>query len=189
MNKTRPVHGRGVWIRWWTSAIVSLLLALAGGFALQGTPFEGNDGNLISGVGTDWDSFVGDPLFLVGIDFPSGNGDNSFKGKESDPAPDVALGSIPGNKSDLLRFYVFHEILDVDGEARDFLYLSWVRSNTLGSANMDFEFNQSRTLSANGITPIRTAGDVHADSSAPPPVGARSTAPASTSAARTRRRA
>src|SRR5262249_35504604 len=42
----------------------------------------------------------------------------------------------------------------------DFLYLGWVRSNTLGSANMDFEFNQSKVLSSNGATPVRTAGDM-----------------------------
>ena len=29
-----------------------------------------------------------------------------------------------------------------------------------GTTNMDFEFNKSETLSANGVTPVRTAGDL-----------------------------
>src|SRR6185503_17862565 len=41
-----------------------------------------------------------------------------------------------------------------------FLYLGWVRADTLGSANMDFEFNQSSTLTGNGVTVQRTAGDM-----------------------------
>jgi hypothetical protein len=45
-------------------------------------------------------------------------------------------------------------------DGHDYLYLYWERTNTLGSANMDFEFNQSQTPSANGKTPVRTAGDI-----------------------------
>src|SRR5262249_11078867 len=37
------------------------------------------------------------------------------------------------------------------------------RSNLLGSAHMDFELNQDATLSANGVTPVRTAGDLLID--------------------------
>ena len=29
-----------------------------------------------------------------------------------------------------------------------------------GTTNMDFEFNKSKDLSANGVTPVRTSGDV-----------------------------
>jgi hypothetical protein len=42
----------------------------------------------------------------------------------------------------------------------EFLYLAWEQTNTLGSAHMDFEFNQSNTASANGVTKVRTAGDI-----------------------------
>ena len=68
--------------------------------------------------------------------------------KEDDPAPTVVNGSIPPSKDDLSRFYVNQEKAD----GNDFLYLAWERSNLLGSAHMDFEFNQDSTLSANGVT-------------------------------------
>src|SRR5262249_20206605 len=66
-------------------------------------------------------------------------------------------GSIPNQKSDLTRFYVSSEIRD-DGHI--FIYLAWERANRLGNANIDFEFNQSAVISANGVTPVRTVGDM-----------------------------
>src|SRR5206468_13129270 len=88
----------------------------------------------------------------------TGSGDDSLgKGtKESTAVPNVVSGSIPNNKSDLLRFYVSSDMVNGDS----ILYLGWVRANTLGNANMDFEFNQSTTISKNGVTPVRTAGDI-----------------------------
>ena len=74
-------------------------------------------------------------------------------------APTVVNGSIPPSKDDLSRFYVNKE--RVGGQ--DFLYLAWERSNLLGSAHMDFELNQDATPSANGVTPVRTAGDLLID--------------------------
>ena len=145
--------------------------------------FEGGDGNLVagdSGGALDWGSF-NDPVALdqdllriIGVDQPSGQigldihpslPDDSFKSaKEDEQDPQLASGSIPKNKSDLKRFYVAHErvirvIDDVEVE-NDFLYLAWERANTLGSANIDFEFNQSKEISANGVTPVRSAGDM-----------------------------
>src|SRR5262249_3365762 len=60
-------------------------------------------------------------------------------------------------KSDLTYFYVGSE-----GGSNNhiFTYLAWERANTLGTANIDFEFNQSSTISSNNVTPVRTAGDV-----------------------------
>ncbi len=89
----------------------------------------------------------------------TGNSDDSFgQGtKEDTPVPIIVTGSIPKNKSDLTRFYVAHE--KVSGT--DFLYLAWERVQApSGQTNMDFELNQSRTLSSNGVTTIRTAGDL-----------------------------
>src|SRR5262249_21715365 len=90
---------------------------------------------------------------------PSGQTDDAFgQGtKEDNPVPTVVTGSIPNNKSDLTRFYVSNEIRD-DGHI--FMYLAWERANTLGTANIDFEFNQSAVVSANGVTPVRTVGDM-----------------------------
>ena len=129
-------------------------------WALPGTPFEATDGDLVAGSGTDWQTFVGTPNLFVGLDQPSGQTDDALSGKEDDVVPGISLGSIPSNKSDLLRFYVAHERLDGGSGPHDFLYLAWVRFDTLGSANMDFEFNQSSVLTSNGVTVQRTPGDM-----------------------------
>ena len=142
---------------------LSLILLCAGAtvWALSGTPFEGTDGNLETGAGTDWQDFVGDTRLSVGQDLPSGQNDDSLKGKVNDPVPGVDVGSIPKNKSDLLRFYVVHETRTApDTTDHDFLYVAWVRDNILGTANMDFEFSQSAVISSNGGTPVRTIGDM-----------------------------
>jgi len=89
-------------------------------------------------------------------DQASGTGDNAFgKGSsENDAVPSVVSGSIPPNKSDLTHFGVY------DGET-NYVHLAWARQNNpSGTTNMDFEFNQSRTRSTNGVTPIRTPGDL-----------------------------
>jgi hypothetical protein len=91
-------------------------------------------------------------------DKPSGSGDDSFgQGTKEDTAvPTVVDGSIPPNKSDLLNFGVY---LEDTGTTR-FLHLFWHRvQEPSGTTNMDFEFNQSETISGNGVTPVRTAGD------------------------------
>jgi uncharacterized surface anchored protein len=91
-------------------------------------------------------------------DLASGSGDDSFgQGtKEDTPVPTVVDGSIPPEKSDLLNFGVYFET-NSDGR---FLHVFWHRvQEPNGTTNMDFEFNQSSTLSANGVTPVRTSGD------------------------------
>jgi hypothetical protein len=92
-------------------------------------------------------------------DLASGSGDNSFvQGTKEDTAvPVVETGSIPPNKSDLLNMGFY---LEESATERN-LNLFWHRvQEPNGTTNMDFEFNKSSTLSANGITPVRTAGDV-----------------------------
>jgi Prealbumin-like fold domain len=92
-------------------------------------------------------------------DKTSGSGDDSFgQGSKEDTAvPTVVSGSIPPNKSDLLTFGTYLE--ETAGD--DFLHMFWHRvQEPTGTTNMDFEFNQSETLSANGVTPVRTAGDL-----------------------------
>ena len=92
-------------------------------------------------------------------DLASGAGDDSFgQGtKENTAIPTVVDGSIPPNKSDLKFFGVYQEGSTSSG----FLNLYWSRvQDPTGTTNMDFEFNQSGTLSSNGVTPVRTAGDL-----------------------------
>jgi hypothetical protein len=94
-------------------------------------------------------------------DVPPGPGDNAFgQGtKEDTPVPTIVNGSIPPNKSDLTHFGAYLETNPVTG-AR-FLNLFWRRvQNPSGTTNMDFELNQSSVISANGVTPVRTTGDV-----------------------------
>lgn len=88
-----------------------------------------------------------------------GADDDSFGqgSKEDTPVPTVVDGSIPPNKSDLKNFGVF---LEQNANGR-FLNVYWHRvQDPSGTTNMDFEFNKSSTLSGNGVTPVRTAGDV-----------------------------
>jgi hypothetical protein len=92
-------------------------------------------------------------------DLASGSGDNSFvQGTKEDTAvPVIESGSIPPNKSDLLNMGFYLE----ESPTERNLNLFWHRvQEPNGTTNMDFEFNKSSTLSANGVTPVRTAGDV-----------------------------
>jgi len=92
-------------------------------------------------------------------DAPSGQNDDSFGqgSKEDTPVPTVVSGSIPPNKSDLKNFGTYLE----ETAGGDFLHMFWHRvQDPSGTTNMDFEFNQSETLSSNGVTPVRMAGDL-----------------------------
>jgi hypothetical protein len=92
-------------------------------------------------------------------DLASGTGDNSFgQGTHEDSAvPTVVSGSIPPNKSDLKDFGLYVE----SSGSNAFLNVFWTRvQDPSGTTNMDFEFNQSATTSANGVTPVRTAHDL-----------------------------
>ncbi len=126
---------------------------------LAGSQFESADGNLVVNNTSDW---ANAPALVTKNDLPSGTGDNAFGqgAKEDNPMVTVVNGSIPPNKSDLTRFYISHE--NVNGSF--FLYLAWERSNVLGNANMDFEFNQApQTLAdstTGAVTIKRTAGDI-----------------------------
>jgi hypothetical protein len=147
-----------------------LLVGVLPGQALAPSTFE-IDGNLVlnNSANKDWCTNFPAPVsptlcttkvtnFVSQEDVTPRADDNSFGNgtKEDTAVPSVVTGSIPPNKSDLSRFYVANE--SVGGKA--FMYLAWERFNTLGSANMDFEFNKSSTLSSNGVTPVRSPGDI-----------------------------
>src|SRR5512132_1011244 len=125
---------------------------------LPGSNFEIDDGNLIvnnPAPAIDWASVTEQRK----ADKPSGSTDDSFgQGtKEDTPVPTIVDGSIPPNKSDLLNMGFY---LEENANGR-FLNLFWHRvQEPQGTTNMDFEFNKSLTTSANGVTPVRTAGDV-----------------------------
>jgi Prealbumin-like fold domain len=140
-------------------AVLPSALASHGDVSLTGSNFE---------IDTDANLKVDDPAPSIDwasvtetrkADKPTGATDDSFgQGTKEDTAvPTVVDGSIPPNKSDLLTFGVYLE----DTATTDFLHLFWHRvQEPSGTTNMDFEFNKSLTTSANGVTPVRTAGDV-----------------------------
>lgn len=162
------------------SALAMLVaVALPSLATLPGSTFESGDGNLA--VDTPGNFDWANPIETItcgstvpgfgqncGTDLKKSTSDNAFGqgAKEDIPNPTVVSGSIPPNKSDLTRFYVNKERRG----GSDFLYLAWERSNVLGTANMDFEFNQnscfpnatppSTNCDGNGVTPTRTAGDL-----------------------------
>jgi hypothetical protein len=125
--------------------------------ALPNSNFEITDGNLaVNGAAgsLDWANVTQDRK----TDTASGQGDNAFAEgtKEDDAVPTIGAGGVPPEKSDLTEFGVFFE----KNGANEFLNMYWTRvQEPNGTTNMDFEFNQSSTLSANGVTPVRTAGD------------------------------
>jgi hypothetical protein len=155
------------------SAIVAVLvLVIPAGANLAGSTFESGDGDLAPNTATpnlphDWNnpveaitcgSVIPSAGTNCGTDLTKSGDDNAFGqgAKEDTPNPSEVTGSIPPNKSDLTRFYVNKE----KAAGNDYLYLAWERSNVLGSANMDFEFNQNSTLATGKTTPLRTAGDI-----------------------------
>ena len=105
---------------------------------------------------TDWASVVE----ARRNDVPSGQNDDSYKGgsKEDDACPGTETGSIPNNKSDLLTFGAY---VEPEAGGPGFLNLFWTRvQEPTGTTLMDFELNQSSTLCANGVNPVRTVGDL-----------------------------
>ncbi len=166
--------------------IVSMLVfAVFPGIVLAGTPtqhggtFEDADGDLQPNTATpplahDWNSPI-QPISCpstagagtnCGLDLVNSQLDNSLGqgSKEDNPCPTVVTGSIPPSKDDLSRFYVnIEQVTNSSGQKLLFLYLAWERSNLLGSAHMDFELNQSTSTCANGVSPLRTAGDMLID--------------------------
>jgi hypothetical protein len=143
---------------------------------LPGSKFEGGDGNLkVDTTGNlDWNALStaagSNPQLNIGIDLPSGSGDNSFGQGTKEDNPNVTLvsGSIPPQKSDLTRFYEASQAVPgfPDG-SHVFIYLAWERSNVLGNANMDFEINKVRTpcMDSTGPFPVnctitRSNGDI-----------------------------
>ena len=98
---------------------------------------------------------------LTKPDKDSGAGDDSFgQGSKEDTAvPTVVDGSIPPNKSDLKNFGLYKETVG----NKSYLNLFWTRvQDPSGTTNMDFEFNQKQAKAGdgNGITPLRTVGDL-----------------------------
>ena len=160
----RSSGGRRPWLIGVLALAVVLAVAIPVLAHLTGTTFEAGDGNLtVQGGETDW-ATPALANFNSMNDLPTGSGDDSFgQGSKEDTAvPKVVDGSIPNNKSDLSRFYTASEHVATPApDGSEMFYFAWERvQDPSGTTNMDIELNQSDTLSSNGVTPVRTAGDV-----------------------------
>jgi Prealbumin-like fold domain len=116
------------------------------------------------------------PNLQTAQDTPPGTGDDSFVGgTKQDSVPNncpgdkgcVGSGSVPG-KGDLDRFYLAHE---TGSNNHPFVYMGFELlpvSSPSASVHEGIEFNQkfcdssaaTNDCSANGVTPVRTAGDL-----------------------------
>jgi hypothetical protein len=141
---------------YFTSALPAGNGALGSNFEIDGNT-QTDDLELL-----DWSLLGTLPAYGYWPDMESGQTDDSFgKGSKNDvDPPTIVAGSIPNNKSDLVMMAAAAE-----GVANDnFIYLAWQRTETLGTANIDFELSQSKLtpeeLSSNNVTPQRIEGDV-----------------------------
>ena len=168
------------------AALTVFFVAASGAAPLSGSSFDTANSTLTDLTDHDWNP-AGSPSGNIGpIDtiscgntIPGGGAncgldrvnsslDNAYGqgAKEDDANPTIVNGSIPPQKDDLTRFYVNQE-----RATDDFLYMAWERTNLLGSAHMDFEFNQlfcdlskdPTNCAANGVNPLRSAGDLLID--------------------------
>jgi uncharacterized repeat protein (TIGR01451 family) len=142
-----------------------VLFVASSGATLPPSTFEGNDGNMVvdTAGNTDWASLAGNAGLRTLVDLPSGKNDNAFgEGtKEDDTTVTVVQGSIPPNKNDLTRAYVYED--QVGGSS--FIDLAWERAAAIGDAHIDFELNQNATAgfdaSTTGTVQLnRTKGDL-----------------------------
>ncbi len=104
----------------------------------------------------DWNTVSEDDQ----VDPSIGANDDSFGqgSKEDTPVPTPVTGSIPPNKSDLVRFGMYRENV---GLTSRFLHLYWTRvQDPSGTTNMDFEFNQDDEIPTGAATPARTYLDL-----------------------------
>jgi uncharacterized repeat protein (TIGR01451 family) len=147
------------------AAAFGILFVASSGAVLSPSTFEGNDGNMVVNTpgNTDWISLSGNPNLRTLVDKPSGSTDNSFgQGtKENDTNATVVTGTIPPNKNDLTRSYIYNEQIG----SSSFVYLAWERAAAIGDAHIDFELNQNATpgftaSTIGNVTLNRTVGDL-----------------------------
>lgn len=127
---------------------------------LAGSSFEGNDGNLVPGSGTDWTTPA--PNRVIGTEVITGTGDSSLGqgSSENDSTVTVGFGSIPNSKANLSQFLIGSEQA---ANGHTYLYLGWTRANSGGTTNFDFEINklaQPDMTTAGSKVLNRTAGDL-----------------------------
>lgn len=154
--------------------LFQMVVFTQGSATLTGSSFQSGDGDQTgAGTDTDWANATSAIHKMDTVDPPNAAAslpDYSFGqgAKEDIPNPNIVTGSIPPNKSDLTDFLTAYETKAVTVNSvtsnHTFLYLGWKRTNNLGNANMDFEFDQNPHqvyLNPAGTgTPQRLPGDL-----------------------------
>jgi uncharacterized repeat protein (TIGR01451 family) len=173
LRSFRRGRGRRYWFVGATvvaTIVFGVIFVASSGAVISPSTFEGNDGNMtVEQVApcapscTDWASLAGNPGLQTLVDLPSGSNDNSFgQGtKENDTNVTVVSGTIPPNKNDLKRSYIYNDQFN----GNSFLYLAWERAANTGDAHIDFELNQHPTTGFDAstlgkVTLNRTVGDL-----------------------------
>src|SRR3954453_13510725 len=152
-----------------TRTLLAALLAAMALFAISAqsasaavsvspSTFEGGDGNLLKGAGTDWQDWTGSAGLWQNDHDDKLQSQFGTGSKEQDPgAWDLVVGSAP-SKSDILDAAYASEV--VSGDL--FFYGAFERLDGSGNANVSFELNREPGTFDNGNdqVPIRTDGDL-----------------------------
>jgi len=169
-------------IGWVGAALISAVLATAGGCssdkrepiaeqsrsALVGNSKFEIDGNAkpFTAGNKEWQTVIGTAGFTFARDLAKDANDESFGqgAKEDSLQPQIVNGSIPPNKNDFTRFYVYTEVNATDGHL--YFAFAWFRTNDTGTSNQDVELNRVPPTEEGVGTPQhrlvthRSAGDV-----------------------------
>jgi hypothetical protein len=141
---------------------------------LPGSNFESADGDfspeaVFGANAKDWQQASGSSNLAKADDPVKSNNDNAFGQGTKEDATTVTVvgGSIPPNKDDLAHFAIFSETVTGDATSNPtcapfstgctYMYAMWERTNTNGSAHMDFEINQKNVDPTGCLSPTNTA--------------------------------
>jgi uncharacterized repeat protein (TIGR01451 family) len=125
------------------------------GLNLQGSCFEGGDGNVAADNDGffDWAQLASQPGFQSADDNVPVDRIFTQGSKEQDPSTWTTTQSSPPAKTDIVHVATYSETVG----GHDFFYGAFDRASNNGDVNLDFEFNQNR---ATGDFPTRTDGDL-----------------------------
>src|SRR5215213_4571890 len=137
--------------------------ATAAGTAVGSFEIDGNTPDNPAGEPTDWDAKPADqnpPLTVTPFTDTTGRSDDSFGmgSKQEDPGAWACINSSSPGKGDITPGgkVAFRTV-----GGKQFVYVNFTRKETTGSADIDYEFNQSAEPNPScPALPKRTNGDI-----------------------------
>ncbi len=153
-----------------TIAVLGLAFFLLAGQAAYATSMGGTvgrfeiDGDSAENAASepiDWVS-LSEPVLKPWSDAKKSNKDDIFRSaKQNEPGGWVCGNGLPPQKDDLISGAIaFRELPTGTGGAKEkYIYARWLRLSTNGTADVDYEFNQSDAEFCPGV-PLRTNGDI-----------------------------